>query len=568
MKSLRQKIRSIDGKGYKSYKCLKGCYRFELFSLSIDHVQGDPYAAASRISINIELGNTLIPENCFSSTTRTLATLDFLVRRIRDAISRLSKGNRGIGKSGTLFIDAGDQEIIPRNAAVISDNRIDIRMTAGLPAVGRKISGHDAEEMLLHELPLIMSSSVLFKNISATDLETHIACIEDQNQLRSWLKRNNLVAFIADDSRLPRKSGVDDRPLQNDVVPFNSPESLRYNVDLANSGPVSGMGIPSGITLITGGGYHGKSTILHALERCVYPHIPGDGREFVVTEASAVKIRAEDGRAITSTNISPFINNLPFKKDTTSFSTGNASGSTSQAANIIEAMKSGTKLLLIDEDTSATNFMIRDQRMQALVTKDKEPITPFLHKARDLYASYNISTILVMGGSGDYFEIADTVIMLDEYLPYNVTDRAIELSKPHQLTGMMQTKLRFDNTTRRIVSMDKLNVDDTNKPIKIMARDNNRLSYGKSEIDVSYVEQCIDISQLRAIGLIISYYQQNYAHRKLDINDAIELVLNDIKQSGLDIVSPYKVGDLALPRHHEIAATINRIRGIEVQLSR
>ena len=101
------------------------------------------------------------------------------------------------------------------------------------------------------------------------------------------------------------------------------------------------MGIRKGITLIVGGGYHGKSTLLKALEAGVYNHIAGDGREFVITDDTAFKLRAEDGRSITGVDISPFIKNLPNKKDTVHFSTEDASGSTSQAANLMEALESG-----------------------------------------------------------------------------------------------------------------------------------------------------------------------------------------------------------------------------------
>ena len=157
------------------------------------------------------------------------------------------------------------------------------------------------------------------------------------------------------------------------------------------------------------------------MELGIYSHIPGDGREYVATDPKAVKIRAEDGRFVEKVNISPFIKSLPLLRDTLRFSTDNASGSTSQAANIMEALEMGARVLLIDEDTSATNFMIRDRRMQELVQKAHEPITPFIDKVRQLYQDQRVSTILVMGGSGDYFEAADTVIWMNNYRPFAVT---------------------------------------------------------------------------------------------------------------------------------------------------
>ena len=202
---------------------------------------------------------------------------------------------------------------------------------------------------------------------------------------------------------------------------------------LPNNGEITGMGIRKGVTLIVGGGYHGKSTLLNALEYGIYNHIPDDGREFVVTNADAVKIRAEDGRSIQSLNIDPFISNLPFDQDTTEFSTANASGSTSQAANILEALEVGASTLLLDEDTLATNFMIRDIRMKTLIAKEKEPITPFVEHVRSLYEEKGISTVIVMGGSGDYFSLADVVIGMIEYSPHDLTSQAHQIVKENPL---------------------------------------------------------------------------------------------------------------------------------------
>lgn len=206
---------------------------------------------------------------------------------------------------------------------------------------------------------------------------------------------------MADHSVLPRESGISSRPLK-DSVPFMSPQSLRVSMKLPHEGTIYGMGIPAGITLIVGGGYHGKSTLLNALELGVYNHIAGDGREYVITDDSALKLRSEDGRFIRNVDISLFINDLPNKKDTRCFSTEDASGSTSQAAGIVEGIEAGSKVFLLDEDTSATNFMVRDTFMQEVISREKEPITPFLERAGDLYEKAGISTILVAGSSGAF----------------------------------------------------------------------------------------------------------------------------------------------------------------------
>ncbi len=558
MESLRQKLLALDGKGYKAYKAITGRYDFPAFRLSIDHVQGDPFATPSRISVYVDTTSAAFPPALWQTPVRHVALEDFLGRAIRRAIQHHVKGRRGSGGSGEFHISTSGQQVLVRNAVFMSADVIEARFTLGLPAQGRRAAGREAVAMLIDELPRVVDASLYAKNLDSQRIQQHVESVEDQDVLRHWLADAGLVAFVADGALLPRASGVDDHPLKKDALPFKAPVSLACTVTLPNAGEVRGLGISHGVSLIVGGGFHGKSTLLHALERGVYNHIPGDGRERVATVENAVKVRAEDGRAISRVNISPFIDHLPFGRDTISFSTENASGSTSQAANIIEALECGTQLLLIDEDTSATNFMIRDERMQALVADDKEPITPLIHRVRDLYDQSNVSSVIVMGGSGDYFDVADTVIMLDAYQPHDVTDQARALARPIARTPAPRRP--FDQFTHRYPGADVLNPARANHEVKINTRGANELLYGEHQIDLSQVEQIIDIGQTRSIGLMIYYYAQHYATNNKTLLQGLQQVMSDAQQQGLDTFSPYKVGDLALPRLHELAAAINRIR--------
>ena len=559
MEKLRSTLNRIDGRGYKAYKDIEGLYSFPGYTLSIDHVQGDPFALASRVSIRIDLTEAAFPDELFSSTIRKTAFEDFLGRSIASSIKNFVKGQRGTGKSGEIRIEAGGQQVLLRNAVIVSSDAIEARLTVGLPADGRKVLAKHALEMFFCELPKVVDGSLFYKNCDAASIKNHVESVEDQEYLRRWLAEKGIAAFLADDSLLPRMSGVDDRPLGKDSLPFKSPDSVSTTVELPNAGPVRGMAIPCGVTLIVGGGFHGKSTLLHALERGVYNHIPGDGRECVVTLPTAVKIRAEDGRVVSDVDISPFIDNLPFGRDTRNFSTENASGSTSQAANIIEALECDTKLLLIDEDTSATNFMIRDERMQALVAKNKEPITPLLHRVRELYEEKGVSSIIVMGGSGDYFDVSDHVIMMDCYEPIEVTERAKSLARTVRAEKSAAKLPPFDLERKRIADISRLSPARGKRDVKIDNRDINTILYGEHLIDLTKVEQLIDMGQTRAIGLIIHYYAIKYASSE-NIVEGLKRVFRDIKERGLDILSPYKEGELALPRIFEVAAAINRIR--------
>jgi predicted ABC-class ATPase len=415
----------IDKRGYKAYKDLQGRWSFQDFDLSIDHVQGDPFADASRVHVVLAPAVASLPPEVLRSRARRLGVASLLARTFGELARRRSK-SRGSGKSGEIRIESPLQEVLDQTAVLVGeDGTVEARFRVGLPAAGRRVLAGEARELLTEDVPAVAGGSLRASEYEGAELLSHATVNEDSEHLRGQLADRRLVSFVGDGSSLPRRSGIDDRPLEGaGAVPFRSPDRLRVTLERPNAGPIEGMGIPVGVTLIVGGGYHGKSTLLRAVERGVYNHRPGDGRECVVTDRAAVKVRAEDGRAVSGVDISPFIDNLPQGRDTHAFSTPNASGSTSQAAAIIEAREAGATVLLVDEDTAATNFMIRDRRMQALVPKECEPITPFVDRARQLHADAGMSSVLVLGGSGDYLDIADTVIAMRDYRPVNVTDRA------------------------------------------------------------------------------------------------------------------------------------------------
>ncbi|MDN5332207.1 MAG: hypothetical protein PWP45_1432 [Tepidanaerobacteraceae bacterium] len=562
---LKKIIARIDGKGYKAYKDIQGDYDFGDFALYIDHVQGDPFATPSRIRLRVDMKKAGFPEELFKTPIRTTALEDFLAREVASVIRKLPRVH-GTGKSGEIFIDRGGQEILKRTAVKVCPDYVEARISVGLPAFGRRISGKGAETMFFTCLPEIAKEALYYENVDAKLAKKWVELAEDQEYLREELKKRRLVAFVADGSILPRESGISDRPMRGDkVVPFKSPESLKVSFELPNAGVVEGMGIPEGVTLIVGGGYHGKTTLLSAMQRGVYNHIPGDGREFVVTVKDAVKIRAEDGRRVEKVDISPFIANLPDGQDTRKFSTENASGSTSQAANIMEAVEIGTSLLLLDEDTCATNFMIRDARMQKLVAKEKEPITPFIDRVRQLYEELGISTILVMGGSGDYFDVADCVIKMQDYRPYDVTEEA------RRIAAEIKTDRRVERTedpiaiTPRVLLKEGLELRGKKK---VRSRDVDTLQYGGEFIEMDYVEQLVDRSQTSAVGEIIRYAVEKYVDGKRTLKEIVEMVFADIEKYGLDIISPFygkHPGNLAMPRPQEVAAGLNRYRGLKVR---
>ena len=506
------------------------------------------------------------PEDTYQSRSRRVGLCDFLTRRFAQRIPEAAGGRRGTGRSGEIRIARPGQEVLERTSVCINEDRVEARFTMGLPARGRRVMGQQAEEMFFGELPSIVGSALRFGRLESETLYSHIETIEDQDVLRERLGGLGLVAFVPDDAVLPRGSGVEARPMVgNRTVPFETPESFRVTVELPNRGKISGMGVPGGITLIVGGGYHGKSTLLRALEAGVYNHIPGDGRELAVTVEDAVKIRAEDGRRIEQVDIRPFIGNLPYRGDTSSFSTGEASGSTSQAANIIESLEAGTSLLLIDEDTSATNFMIRDHRMQELVSKDKEPITPFIDRVRQLYDDRGVSTIMVIGGSGDYFDVAHRVIMMDAYRPKDVTDAAASIARRHRSERRSEGGEHCGRVTPRIPLAGSIDARRGSRGVKIAIRGRRTISFGEETIDLSAVEQIVDPGQTAAIADTMLYARDRWMADDRTMREVLEGVVSDFERDGLDVLSHRHVGQYALPRKAEISAAINRLRSLEVR---
>lgn len=555
--TLGQQLEQLDGRSYSAYKSLKGRYGFPGFDLTLAHIQGDPFAAPSRISLWVSHGCSLWPQDYWRDQTRRVALADFLHRKISHVIPKIEQ-RRGSGKSGRLIIAPISPVMLARTAVQITPEGIELRLAVGLPAFGRRIAGHAARELLTQDLPQLVAS-VCYQSRWCKALEQHIATIEDANALRQQLSAHNLVAFIANGATLPRHSAVDANPLST-AVPFRSPNSLKVTLQTPHAGPITGLGIPQGVTLIVGGGYHGKSTVLKAIAHGIYNHVPGDGREQVVANEATVKIRAEDGRNVTGVDISPFIDQLPQGISTRVFSTTNASGSTSQAANIIEAMEAGAQVLLIDEDTAATNLMIRDRTMQALITKDKEPITPFIDKVRQLYTDHGISTVLVMGGSGDYFEIADQVIALDSYIAHDVTVQAKAIAAKYPSDRKAEGGQHFGPITPRQIQLPQF--DTGRKPAKVKPQSLTTLTIGHEDIDLHGIEQLIEPNQVRAIAYaILTWQQQNRTH---SLKTLLDDITGWVNRQDFDALTPYPMADLSEFRRHELAAIINRLRGLRV----
>ena len=578
--NLASTLHNLDGRSYGNLKQIRGRYTFGPVTVFIDRVQADPFASPSKVRVRVDRADAKFPLDLTTDRADRIASSDYLLRAGNEVLAKLDQRALILGHPG--------QEILERTNILIDDAGFEARLLVNLPARGRRILGYQAADILTRDLPEFAERLFLFDRWSdapagsggntpapsAKGLADHVQLHRDQLELRSHLGEAGLIGFIGNGAILPRTSGDSDRPMKSsDAVAFTSPPELEHTVELSSDRSITGMGIPRGVTVIVGGGYHGKSTILRALERGVYPHIAGDGREWVISDPTATSIRAEDGRAVTGDDISAFINNLPSGTDTRSFSTTNASGSTSQAGNLVEAIEAGARTLLIDEDTSATNFMIRDERMRALIPAEREPITPFVDRVRPLLTRQGVSTVLVAGGSSAFFEVADHVIALDAYVPSEVTTKA------HDLVGVTAADLdpaaelnRDPGTSSdspvfaaapRVPTAKALRPASKTKTAR--AKGSDRIQFGRDFIDLIAIAQLVDAQQASGVAEALEYLAEIFDGRT-SLTHALAEIEDMLDAQGLDGITGHRdhPGHLTRPRGQEIAAALNRYRGLSL----
>ena len=561
---LKNKLESIHRKSYPAYKSLRGSYTFGDFVLSIDHVQGDPFAAPSSLHVELPLKKAGFPEKYLEKRHTKTALEDLILRSFSKALDQYSFKAKGSGKSGLISTSRPGPEIMRRTAVEFNNIALLVRFEVGFPANGRTINAQELEKILLEFLPQIVKTCLFYQSWEKAKIQACYELAENQQRIREVLEERKLVAFCANGSILPRKSGVSSQPLK-DAIEFQSPESMEISIDLPFGNSIRGMGIPEGVTLIIGGGYHGKSTLLQALEQGVYNHVKGDGREYVITRADALKLRAEDGRAVSHLDLSLFIHDLPNGKDTHCFSTEDASGSTSQAAGVLEGMEAETSCFLIDEDTSATNFLVRDAFMQRVVSGDQEPITPFIARVRDLYEKVGISTILVAGSSGAFFHVADTIIQMDAYRPKDVKMSVEALLPEYPPADLCSNAGPFTlPTEKRMFVMERKikrhGRGEREERIKTKVMGTDGFSIEHNIVDLRCVEQLIDAEQTAALAAILKHIVKK-GSICMEMQELVAEINTLLKKKGM---AAFVEGALscgyAYPRKEEIYLMLNRFR--------
>ncbi|MDO9423587.1 MAG: ABC-ATPase domain-containing protein [Methylobacter sp.] len=579
MNKLHSLLTSIADQSFQNIQKLRGSHHFPRFELSFIKMQGSPGAnPASIASVKIPLRDSKIPENFLHTAERKLAVADFLIRRFRDGIARFAQQNRGKDGSGSFSTIALSQKMLIRDSVLFDDDAVYLRFMISLPAKGQGGGVFDAEQawiMLSQELVAIVDASFFYQHYdeqTRTLFQQFVDVQKTRVEIIRFMQQHKLIAFIANDAKLPRQSGVDDRPAMDESVKtFQSPASLQIIIPLSDGRSITGMGINEGITCITGGGYHGKSTLMRAILAGVYAHIPGDGREYVVTREDAFFIRAEEGRSIRHVDISPFISDLPNGLKTDCFSSDNASGSTSQAANIVEAIESGSRLLLFDEDTCATNFLVRDELIKKILDVAQEPIKPLYSTVRSLWKKHQVSMIFVVGGLGYFLQKADTCLLMDNYRCDDITAKVRD-----RLGGIAEEDTPIsDFAVSRRLAADNFDSAYTNqrlnktipKRIKDLRNAPRQLEYGMDLLNLDAVVQIAEAPQILTIGyclLALRTKLKQSADKPETIRFWIDWLEEEITKHGLAVLEADYPGTLSMPRKYELAAAINRIRSLRI----
>ena len=604
LNELTSHLHAIDGRSYAAYKAIVGRYRSPLgWVLYIDRIQPDPYAPPTAIRVVLPLAltgadarltgtdahltetdshltganETLTGTNepltgtnshLTTSPTRAVALRDYLARTLRELL-----------KGQAISIAPAGQEILERSSVNLHETwqddfstpafnapgpYLELRLRWSLPAFGREIAGRQAARNLNLDLARAIASLDLRESELGAEAWKHCQVAEDHAALQEILVERGWVAFLADGANLARRSGVSQLPLEGGV-PLTAPETLAQTVQLPHAGVVRGTAIPAGVTVIAGGGYHGKSTLLNAIARGIYPHIPGDGRELVASVPEAMAVRAADGRAVTGVDLRPFISHLPGRDaDPAQFTTANASGSTSQAASIMESLElwgqPAQAALLLDEDTCATNLLIRDQRMRALVSSEREPITPLVDRIRALHRERGISTLIVMGGSGDYLDVADQVLIMDSYRLVDATAQARQVcdSQPRVDTSLPDFPLPAQRLPQRPEAKRR-------GPSRTRALGTQRLVLDRHEVDVADVSGLVDEGQALAVAWALRALLERHFDGRTSLSQALAQVAKRLDDVGLDALGEAHPAFLVRPRLVDVGAAVNRLRSLQVK---
>jgi predicted ABC-class ATPase len=561
---LRDKLIVSNGKGVQVYRDLTGAYRFDRYELYLDHVHPDPAAPTCLARIRMDQAEAQVPRPLWEDAACRVAVQDFLARSVRDAVARHVR-TRWSGRIVPLTVGAGGQEILPRTACVVGEDAVEIRLTIALPAEGRKILAKPAQALLFEDLPAVVGAGLAWGELDGNAGRRHCEAYVDYLALRAALPAHGLVAFVADGSVLAREAAPSGRPMRGGrAASFHAPEGLAVTITLPHRGPVRGLGVRAGVTVIAGGLSSGKSTLLAAIAHGGYAHVPGDGRELVATVSDAVALRADPGRRIERVDVSGFVHALSPGTDVTALVAERATGMLSMAAGVAEALELGTSLLLVDEDDSAIAFLARDPVMLELLPGSEAALSPLVERVRVLWETHGISTIIATGGLGEYLSVADSIIVMDGFHATEATDRArrIAAGRPAAMHRPFHLPAPRCPQPRGVGGVK-------GRGLRTELRWPEALSVGRDTVELGALPLLVDPGQARAAGDAVLYaVERGYVDGRAPVAEIIDRIVADVEAGGLQVLAlqPNHPIEYTLPRRHEIAGVLNRLRSLQVRV--
>ena len=508
------------------------------------------------ITVRIPISNLTIINSHMNDDEKTVVA-DYALRKFNILIDEFNDENfnrkRTHKESGMIYSYHPGNEVLMRNAAYITEMDqvyfLNILVLIQLPLHNHK----KGMNIMCKVLPGIVKNFINQFNLG--DLHESMDLFLLQQKIRNWLETSPYSGFIANNSILPRD--VNGIASKIDALFFESPKA--YEIEIFGH---KGMGIPKGIVVITGGGYSGKSTLLDAIAAGIYNHVAGDGRELCITNTQSIKITAEDGRCINNVDISPFIKWIP-NKNPEDFSTTHASGSISQAANIMEAINMGVSLFLIDEDKTAANFMFKDPYMKEILAND--PIVPFFDRIRQLYRDMNISCILVIGSNSEYLYKADHVLLMDEYTIYDINDKIKKsFNENHDL---LIPEIKW-NKHKVLISNSLTNYPKESICERMDISEFGFVIFGEETVDIRVFDHLSE-AQIHAIVFIMREISKINHETDIDLHVCIDKLLDDINIKGIDnIFSTFFAIDrwLEIPRKIDVLSVIYRMKNIKLKV--
>lgn len=583
--ALAQAIHQLQGAPYPAYKDLKGSWSFQQFELHLDHVQADPYAQPSKFRLLVPQSVVHFDPSLYCNKVRKVALADYIHRHFSlnivskasesDSRSSPSSGGWHSCKGGKIHIDTPVAQVLERTAVIVTDDQIEIRLCIELPARGRSIEARFAAQVLTQHVPTLVSDFLIDASNNINSIRSHVRSIEDQDALRKALVPHSLAAFVRNGAILPRASGASSKPLSSKTAtPFQSPASLEVTITLPHSS-VSGMGLPArSLVLCVGAGFHGKSTLLEAVTLGCYDYVPGDGREFVCAVDTVANVSSEDGRQVTSVDVSNFITKLPSGKDTHVFTTTDASGSTSCAASMMEALEMGSKLLCIDEDTTASNWLACSPIMAQLIRK--ETIVPLERQARKAVKATGATIMLVCGSSSDFLQKADLVLKMEDFMCTDVTSEAKQLAGLVEADAIGNSSFKKPSPRSLLPSSLPLEGKTSVRARQTIQLGGERNDEGR-HVELRSIPQIVCESQTKAILAAMRAISRGRASETSQqpasptLADVLGQIDQSVESEGLDSLLPSGYDPdafMARPRAIDIAAALNRTRGAKFVVKR